>query len=536
MSAKKITPPAMDIYEHASASRLDLLATCPGSMTLSWDRSVSGAARRGTELHRFLEAVFLRGRDSALEDAPAARREECELLKLKSLGRQLGLALPDSGPILPPGAQLVVEAAHRWHVINRKAEHLGDRIGRDYPRASGWIPGTLDLALVWPAERRGLLVDYKSGFAELDPPDELRQLHHGALCLADRFGLDEVRVAVADISIPARPQVASAVMDRFALDLAADGLSAMFVRGAAAARAPERVDGAAPHFVTGSHCATCPAFERCPAQVTMAVTLATVGRELAPGRREVLALRETLGDCLTPAQVRDVLPLLEAGEAFLARVRGAVERYGAAGAVDLGNGMWLAEVATGRRQVDIARAQEALAEALADTDTPNHVLGVAIPQVAVCTGDSINEAARILAEQEDTTIKEQEARLWGILTRSGAAAKSPSRKVKVVRADQVEPGTPRRELGEPPTPVPPPPVKPSADVAKMTAQAKAKPPAPLPAGSKAFTAALAKIAKAKDPAAVIAAIPDAGEVEPDEFTHLSFMARARQAELKAAAS
>ena len=279
-----------------TASTLERALHCPAAWALPHTPSRSSAASDfGTGVHTYLAEAWTLGPAAALARVPADApwRDLCEGLSLEQIadGRRYA----------------GVETTYVYDLERDTARRAGSGLGRRYGVLSATeIAGTADL-LLWDAEERLHVVDYKTG-QDLGPPEENAQLAFLALAVARYHGLSEVAVELYYTREDGSHRAARATLD--ALDL--DAWAVWFRLALRQVRAAQ-ADATAGRPLTvhpGDHCRYCPAFDACPAQRALA-------RELGAG----LGLPAETVAALSPEAAGKVWERLEAAEEVLKAVR-----------------------------------------------------------------------------------------------------------------------------------------------------------------------------------------------------------------------
>lgn len=371
-----------------TASALERVLACPGSLALPHVSSTSPAADRGTAGHAFLAAAGKLGREAALEAVPEEHRPLCEAIDLDRL------------PV-----NLLTEATYAWSPATGAARFLGVDLGRDYSGVQpGEMAGTADVVGVDPEGRRALVADYKLGFTDVTPAARNPQLTFLALCVSLVYGLDEVHVEIIRIRPDGTPWRDRAALD--VLELAAFAARLRLL--------PDRVElaktmvasGWPPSVAEGPHCRWCPAFAACPAKGRLAVQVAE-GR-LLDGPEALLPL--------TPERAGLAWDRLKAARQLLAHVERAVMATleEAGGVLPLPGGRQLVKrQAPGNEALVGAVAFQVLAEL--------HGVDVAAKAVEMkATKSGIRDALRPIATKHGELGRAEKAVLEEVRKRDGA--------------------------------------------------------------------------------------------------------------------
>lgn len=380
-----------------TASGLQRIEKCPPSAVLPGvvDTNPQSWRDLGIAVHALLRDSILLGRDAALAAVPEAHREACAAIDLDSLtgGNPQAWA---------------TEVAYSWHPESGPFELHRGRGDRDYSQApSGAICGTADLVGMADDGRRAVVLDLKTGFADLAPPAESLQLGFAAVSLARIVGAQQATVGFVRL-INGEGVWRVAHLDVLAMGRIEDRLRAVLDSVAAAEWVPEAV---AP--VMGTHCRYCPAFLRCPAQMSLAREL---GRDAE--------LEQPLPD-LEHEDVPAILQRLERSEALLARIREHVEAYASSHPVRMPDGRTFGVVERTREGFDATLAAPVL-----------DALGIAgaIETTRELTKASLKRAVqRVLPPAPRGTLP----KVLAALREAGAATNSLYRTVDYVAAERL---------------------------------------------------------------------------------------------------
>lgn len=311
---------------------------CPDAYALEASplQAESGAARRGTAIHGYLEAL-LSGvpRDVALADVPEDAHTTCAGIDPRGL----------------PAALAEIPLA--FDVATATARVLEKRGHRDYGDLGPTeLAFTLDFA-VSPALREGvpLVGDWKTGYESVPDAQGCDQLELAALAVRALGGASMVDLAVVRIDGVGGLHWDMVRYDGPALDAALAKLRRT-VRGVAAARAA-RARGEAPAVVPGAHCKWCPAQGSCPAFGAQARHLAALSLDWLAQIQVQLATPE--GAAYWWETTKRAGAVLEAVEASL---RARLDL----GAVDLPDGRSVRRVRERYRRLDGRKALTVLRE------------------------------------------------------------------------------------------------------------------------------------------------------------------------------
>lgn len=300
-----------------SASGLKRALECPASQALPRAYSKGPWAERGDGVHDFIVRARLVGRDAAIDelDPDAPHYALCANLPLERM---------------PQGGRL--EAAFAWNWRTRTARFLGVMIDRNYDRFE-ILPeefvGTLDLE--GQVGDLAVLIDWKSGFRWLGPPESAPQLLFGALVSTAVRGLQDARVSFWYMRDNGSFYEDVAVLGPMELENFADELEAMVPR---IERARATVaEGKIPTVSEGQWCDYCPAMASCPAKVTLARAMLT----------EPELLERQLGT-LTHENAGRVYERIKQFEDIAKRIKDAIRGLATVAPVPLSGGKSLREV------------------------------------------------------------------------------------------------------------------------------------------------------------------------------------------------
>ncbi len=244
-----------------SVSGIDRATNCDGSSVLpNAFEEGSIYASIGTGVHTFIVRAREVGRDEALAEVAldADHRRFCEQLPLDKL---------------PQGGRL--EAAFAYDPETDTARVLGLNINRAY-LAHGWkpeseIPGTADIDGVLGGDTV-YLRDYKTGHKRLGPPDKSSQLRLLALAASRARGLDKADIGFFYLREDGTFYEDRANLNAFDLADIADETRALVQRIRATAARYQA--GEVPNVSLGSWCEHCTSLPFCPAQVSIARSIA----------------------------------------------------------------------------------------------------------------------------------------------------------------------------------------------------------------------------------------------------------------------
>jgi RecB family exonuclease len=347
---------------------------CAGPFLLPRVERLSGAADRGTVIHKYLEDVARYGRDVALQGVPEEHAEECA---------RIDTAAVSGDP----------EVAIAWHSVTDTARVLTSE-GRDYEVREGEIAGRADLICV---DEHVRVIDYKTGHSEIEPVATNWQLRTLAVMVSRAYGCTTVDAEVWKLREDGGWFRDSARWDAFDLDGFADEIRRRLSRLRVVGEL-----GGTPDLVTGDHCKWCPSVPYCPAQTALVSRL--VGGDLST---EIAAL--------APEQAGEAYSRLVQYEALLDRMRSAIELRASTEPLPLPDGKTLQAVEEKREFVNGAVAAKVLVEKYGEK-----VAAAACETKVVATKKSITQACG----------KDARAALAAIAERDGIVTKRYS-KVRV---------------------------------------------------------------------------------------------------------
>jgi hypothetical protein len=320
-----------------TASGLDRAEACPLSLVLP--HAVDVAPRehrdRGTAIHRFLKDIADGvPRATAIAQAPEDFRADCEAVDLDAMPHTAG--------------QWRAEVPLAYHPAGDSGRELPSKGERDYSAAlPGEIPGTADLVGLTPDAV--VVLDVKTGRAPLGEPGTALQLLHNALALCRLHGRSIAVVGWVKL-LSGQPRFETATLGAEELRAAAERLRAVQSK-ALEAELAHMADPDAVTPVLGEHCRYCPAWFRCPAQMTLAatVTRAALGQE----SMSLEVPRERRGEFIT---------FVHAVESFTDRLIATANAMATEEPILLPNGkVYSAEVET-REYLDPLMTQQVLGE------------------------------------------------------------------------------------------------------------------------------------------------------------------------------
>lgn len=255
----------------ASASKLWLAELCALSAVLPGAKDVTPneARDKGKALHQYLCDVPALGYAAALERVPEAWRAEAAAIDLA--------AMPHSQP-----DAWGFEVAFAYDAVADVGRELHRGGSRDYSDLRpGETPGTADVVGVTADEV--VVLDVKTGRAELEEPEAALQLLFLALAASRAYGKPSARVGWIVLR-DGQPRFEWATIDALTLDAVVQARVAGVLAQVEATEAQwaANPDAVVPTF--GGHCDYCPAQFRCPAtsQLAREVTRAALAESTLP--------------------------------------------------------------------------------------------------------------------------------------------------------------------------------------------------------------------------------------------------------------
>jgi hypothetical protein len=338
-----------------TGSTAERVIACPASAALPHVLTNGEAAIKGTAVHRFLASVRTLGREAALERVEPEWLAVCESIEV------------DAIPMLDPQA-FAAEVALAYDLESGTARVLGHDIGRAYNLIHGdEIPLTVDTLGIAPD--RVFVADYKTGRGRVTTAGRNAQLLLGALAACRAYGRSEAEVAIVYVREDEPPIFGRAFVDEWTLDEFAH-----LLRNVADQVREQRhivEQGGVVTVRPGPQCRYCPAFVHCPAQTSLALTLAA-----SPD-----SMRE---QALTPALARTAYERYRRAQEILKRAGEALHAYAIeTGGIDLGDGVVYGPITTRKEYVDGAITRQVLTE----------LHGPAIAELA-CSWDSSKTAIK----------------------------------------------------------------------------------------------------------------------------------------------
>lgn len=308
-----------------SGSRWSLAFTCEASSVLQTVSTVSSpAAAKGIAVHNFLAMVGEIGQEDALATIPdPAWRKLCEAIDLDAL------------KYIDPKSY-----AHEMPLAYDFATGRSRRLDQgDFEIKPTETLMILDIAGTSTDLLSVEALDYKTGYTNVPPPRENRQIQIGVLALARLVGATQGYGAIVRVRDDGSLWFDRDSFDSFDLDEIAEEFQAQYEKIEAAKDRYQRTGQL--RWTIGEHCGWCPSFEFCPAKQERARALAHDANAVAFKVRQLLEQPAT--------QPQAVLALIEmeqlrermdkqVGHAIHS-VRDALEKHVVAfGPIDMGGG------------------------------------------------------------------------------------------------------------------------------------------------------------------------------------------------------
>jgi len=284
-------------------------------------------------------SVVLPRAEAHNEYADVGRDEHEELARFEDLP-------PHLAALLPPGAIAEVKVA--YDVATRVGRIVGAAAGRGYGELGPFeIAGSIDALGVDREDGVVVIVDWKTGYADVDPAVRNWQLWGYALAACRALGYDRARLIVAYTN---RGRIDQHELD--ALDLAdfAERLERLHARVGSLKAARDR--GETLDTREGPWCRHCASKPFCPSKNALLVQVAEKG----------LAV---IGDAyMTPERARGAYEQVIAVEQLVKEARKRLERYvDERGPIDLGDGRAFGRhERQGNERVDARVARKAIYE------------------------------------------------------------------------------------------------------------------------------------------------------------------------------
>lgn len=282
-----------------SISQLARIFACVFAGVLPQVRHVGRfAATRGKVLHKFLCDVLVDGYDQALAVVPIDFRESCEVIDFR---------------LLPKAGEFAAEVAFAYNWRDDTARELGRNMDRRYDGLvdeETEIAGTADVVGV--TEEAAVVLDYKTGWADLGPAGNSWQLKGYAVAAARAYGKTRATVGFVRIGMNGKPFFDVVDLNAAELDAAAGEMRALLrrvtllrqlgpseqhehvMRVFLDGRPPEDLGTLGPaQYVEGPHCRQCASVPFCAAKMRLVAQLASAPQNmLDSGSVPVLSERE----------------------------------------------------------------------------------------------------------------------------------------------------------------------------------------------------------------------------------------------------
>jgi hypothetical protein len=278
-----------------TASQLPRLRHCPAVVSLPQYPSDSDWAMRGRAIHHYIATGAI---------IPGVEGELARI-DLKSI---------------PEGEH---EVSFAWNIVTGECRELGSMIDRNYKLRDSEIGGTADLV-----NKTGV-IDFKTGWKGVGPPEENWQILFYALCLSRIHDLPEVGVSVWYLQDDGSWNPVDAVVDTFHLAAFESDLR-------------EALKGGPPN--PGDWCRNCPSFTACPAKIGLIQSL-SVGDKvvLAPAR-------------IDPENAAHAYERLQIVKEALGQAEAQIRAYAAENVIPLGDNLYFGPVEVAKEVVDADKA------------------------------------------------------------------------------------------------------------------------------------------------------------------------------------
>jgi hypothetical protein len=327
-------------------SRLERDVECGGSLVFPRSPRESQAAGYGNLVHDFLMRVPRLGRELALEQVPDPHRDALEDLELE------GLPLD--------GNAYAQEVALAFNVETGEARELCRGQGRPDYAALGAGPndavGTLDVLGL--TETHVVVIDYKTGFADLGPVRNNWQLRGCALLAARAYKRERAIIAIIRVREGGEDHfVDRAELGPMDLDIVEDALRGVRERKARFG-AMFAAGEAVPTKQNPRWCKYCPSFDACPAKVgLLALELAFVHAQSEPRPPQAHA-----APVLTDEAFPKYLLETELLEQAVARRRAILDEAATAHPRDLGDGYMYGQKMHAQESIDVVAGEGLLVQ------------------------------------------------------------------------------------------------------------------------------------------------------------------------------
>lgn len=284
-----------------SATRLKLTNQCPGWATLppSPDRQTV-YSERGHGLHEILSLIVAHGKTWVLTNRTIPEDYESVIVGINDF-KVRGLA----------HGKPHIEPAFAYNPETDEARILGYDIGRDYfghGLQEGEIPGTADVVFVSEEKRTAYVIDWKTGYVDVEHPRVNWQIKLLATAAQRVFHVEHVVGIIAKVSDVGNVWYRQ---HRWREGIEVDGLAASIQEVYGAAHDQDPVN---PTLVVGPQCKYCPVNANCSAFASNAQLM-------------VPLLQRSLGN-LTPELASELWTKLEAHTAAAKVVHETLLAYG----------------------------------------------------------------------------------------------------------------------------------------------------------------------------------------------------------------
>lgn len=380
-----------------TGSGIDRARACIASVALPHSRAIREASTLGTVIHEYLMNVSLVGKEEALKRVPEAHQDTCAAIDLEQL------------PQVDPRSY-AAEVAYAYSTANDTGRELGRAINRAYEGLEpGDVPCTLDS--VGLTEDAVVVIDWKTGWAEVPAPAENWQLRFGALAASRTHGRRRAHVAIGRIR-EGEVTFEWGELDELDLETTAAELRDLVERQK---EEEERLrDGRPPRTVTGPHCKYCNAFPYCPAQAGLLreLVVASVGDQPAP--------------IITPENAPELLRKYEAVSLVVKRFGEVLDAYATRTPIPLENGEVYGRVIRKTETVDPIKGAAILGERFG-----LEVANAAVKNEPTLPKNRMEIAIRAwMAEHPGNKFKVLERELWKLFREHHAVVTSESESVK----------------------------------------------------------------------------------------------------------
>lgn len=283
-----------------SASAVTRGMACPASQALPHVYSPPGrAADRGNAVHTLMDHTTDKGHAAALQMVPPEFREWCARIDSEAI---IAATVGD-------GELIGSEITYVFDYVTGKSRELGRRLNRNYRRkAPTEFAMTIDLGVKYPSRVKS--TDWKTG-SYVEPAADNSQLKLHLVAMTDVFSSDIGTGELVKIGDEGVDWTDSADYDAFDRDAFVAEIGEMVV-GIEKAEAVVK-SGGTPAVREGDHCKFCPAYERCPAKLSLLIAIVGGKLESLEDENAVLAYQRT----------RDVI---EIGERALNKIKERADR------------------------------------------------------------------------------------------------------------------------------------------------------------------------------------------------------------------